>query len=202
MTREEEYASIIQIGDVIVSGEVITEFFACDYEKCKGCCCVIGDSGAPMTEEEAEEIERNYDSFSDLMSEEGRKAALDNGFFMVDRDGDIVTPTVPGTPGMEECAYLTREGDNCLCAIEKCFYAGKCSFRKPVSCSLYPIRVKDLGNGTVALNYHRWDICKDARAKGEKEGIRVYQFLEGPLVREYGQDFYDCLKRAAEHINR
>jgi len=197
-----EYESIIQIGDILVSGDVVTEFFCCDYEKCKGCCCVIGDSGAPLEESEIEEIERDYDKFSPLMEEAGKKAAEASGFFAVDRDGDLVTPTVPGLPGYEECAYAAFEGDrNCFCAIERCFFAGKCSFRKPISCWLYPIRVTDLGEGRVALNLHRWPICKDAFEKGKKEGVRVYEFLREPLVSAYGEEFYSALSEAAKRLN-
>ena len=108
------HGTIIQIDDCLVSEEILTEYYACDYEKCKGCCCVIGDSGAPMEECEAEAIEKNYHIFSPLMSDEGRAAVASKGFFEIDRDGDMVTPLVPGS---EECAYtLFDEEGNCKCA--------------------------------------------------------------------------------------
>ena len=152
------HGTIIQIDDCLVSEEILTEYFACDYEKCKGCCCVIGDSGAPMEECEAEAIEKNYHIFSPIMSEEGRKAVADNGFYEIDVDGDMVTPLVPGS---EECAYtLFDEDGNCFCSMERCWFQGKGDFRKPISCWLYPIRITPLSNGTRALNLHRWHICQ------------------------------------------
>lgn len=214
-----DYGTIVQIGDVLVSEEVITEFFACDYERCRGCCCAIGDAGAPLREEETEALERHYPVYSPLMTPQGRAAAEGAGFFEIDREGDLVTPTVktphtvpgltevPGAPdgtlgtqGLEDCAYCLYEDGNVLCSIERCFISGKIPFRKPASCRLYPIRVTRMPGGGEALNYHRWRICSDAVRRGEREGIRVYQFLREPLTDLYGQDFYEALSAAAEHI--
>lgn len=190
-----DFGTIIEIGDILVSEDVVTEYFACDYQVCKGCCCVIGDSGAPLKEEELEPLEAAYDVFSPLMSQAGRDAVVAKGFFEVDREGDIVTPVVPGR---EECAYCHIDSDgNCTCTIETQFLKGLCSFRKPVSCSLYPVRVVDLGGGRKGLNLHRWHICKDAYEKGRREGIRVYEFLRGPLTDAFGADFYSALEEAA-----
>ena len=189
--RREDFGTIIQIGDVLVSEDVVCEFFACDYPVCKGACCIVGDSGAPLEEEEIPALERDYPSFCSLMSDAGRPAAESSGFFSVDSEGDLVTPLVPGT---EECAYCRFEGDNCLCAIEK---AG---LTKPISCSLYPIRIKKFKGGGMALNLHRWDICKCAFERGKREGIRVYQFLREPLIRRFGPEFYEALSAAAQHV--
>ena len=189
--RREDFGTIIEIGDVLVSEDVVCEFFACDYPVCKGACCIAGDSGAPLEEDELPVLERDYPSFCAFMSAAGRAAAEESGFFAIDRDGDLVTPLVPGT---EECAYCHWQGDNCLCAIEK---AG---LVKPISCALYPIRVKKFKGGGMALNLHRWDICKCAFERGRREGIRVYQFLREPLIRRFGQDFYEALSAAAEHV--
>lgn len=189
--KRSDFGTIVQIGDILISEDVICEYFACDYPVCKGACCIVGDSGAPLEEEEVPALERDYPSFSDLISEAGRASAEASGFFAVDRDGDLVTPLVPGT---EECAYCRFEGDNCLCAIEK---AG---LLKPISCALYPIRVKKFKGGGMALNLHRWDICRCAFERGRREGIRVYQFLKGPLVRRFGSEFYEALDAAAQHI--
>lgn len=192
------FGTIFDIGDCLVSEEVITEYFACDYAKCKGICCIIGDSGAPVKEEEINPLERDYPVYSQLMSEKGKQAVAAKGFFDIDRDGDIVTPLCEGT---EECAYTHFDGDgNCLCSIERCYDAGKCKFKKPVSCSLYPIRVTELRNGKHALNLHRWNICKDAFEKGKKEKIRVYEFLRGPLTETYGEEFYSALSFAAKRF--
>lgn len=187
----EDFGTIVEIGDVLVSEDVICEYFACDYPVCKGACCIVGDSGAPLEEEEVPALERDYPSFRHLVPKKGRAAAEASGFFAVDRDGDLVTPLVPGT---EECAYCCFEGDNCLCAIEK---AG---LSKPISCALYPIRIKKFRGGGMALNLHRWDICRCAFERGKREGIRVYQFLRGPLIRRFGPEFYEALDAAAQHI--
>lgn len=193
----EDFGTIIQIGDVLVSEEVVTEFFACDYPVCKGICCIEGDSGAPLEEYEPESLERDYGAYSPLMSEEGRQAVGRQGFFEIDIQNDMVTPVVPGTG---ECAYARMEGDLCLCAIEKCHLQGACALRKPRSCSLYPIRVTKLTGGGEALNLHRWSICKPAFERGRGEGIRVYEFLRGPLTEYYGADFYDALCAGARHV--
>lgn len=194
----EDYNAIIQIGDVLVSSEILTECFACDYPKCKGCCCIIGDSGAPLEEVETEAIEKNYEIFSPLMRPEGRAAVDAKGFFEIDMDGDIVTPLVDGS---EECAYCHfLEDGSCLCAMERKWFAGEGDFRKPISCWLYPIRVTKLSNGMLGLNLHRWEICKDAFAKGKAEGVKVYQFLKEPLIQFLGEEFYAALCAAAKQF--
>lgn len=198
MSSNNKFGTIIQIGDVLVSEDVVTEHFACDYAVCKGCCCIIGDSGAPLEESELEPLEEGYPVYSKLMRPQGRAQIDREGFFSIDRDGDIVTPVVDQT---EECAYTTFDEDgNCFCSIERCFFQGTCKFRKPQSCWLYPVRVTRLTGGGKALNLHRWGICKDAYEKGRREGIRVYQFLRDPLISVFGQDFYDALSYAAKKI--
>lgn len=194
------HGDIIAIGDILVSEDVVKEYFACDYPVCRGRCCIEGDSGAPLKEEETELLERDYPQYSSLMSSEGRAAAESSGFFAIDREGDIVTPVVPGS---EECAYVhTAEDGSVLCAIEKCHAAGLCRFSKPISCRLYPIRVVQLGGDSIGLNLHRWKICQCAFDKGRREGIHVYQFLREPLTAAFGTDFYDALCAAAEYLLR
>ena len=195
--KQNSFGTIIEIGDILVSEEVILEYFACNYAVCKGKCCIIGDSGAPLKEEELEPLEANYDAFKDLMRPEGRAAVDAKGFFEIDRDGDLVTPLVPGS---EECAFCHFEDGNCFCSIERQFGKGLSSFKKPISCSLYPIRVVDLGGGRCGLNLHRWDICREAYEKGHREGIRVYEFLRGPLTDAFGEEFYSALSAAAKML--
>ena len=197
MGHKKRFGTIVQIGDILVSEDVILEYFACDYPVCRGKCCIVGDSGAPLLEEELEPIEACYDVFSPLMREEGRKAVEEKGFFEIDRDGDLVTPLVPGS---EECAFCLFENGNCLCSIERRFFEGKSSFRKPISCQLYPVRAVQLRNGTIGLNLHRWDICQCAFDKGRREGIRAYEFLRDPLLAAYGVDFYEALCVAAKQV--
>lgn len=195
-----DYPSIIQIDDCLVSAEILTEYFACDYEACKGACCVAGDSGAPLEECEPEALEKNFREYSSLMSDKGRAIASAGTFSVTDSDGDLVTPLVPGS---EECIYSNFDKDgNCFCTVERRWMAGCGDFRKPVSCWLYPVRVSSLGSGLRALNLHRWDICRCAFEKGRREGIRVYEFLKEPLTRYFGEEFYSCLEAAAAGIRK
>ena len=190
--------SIIQIGDILVSSEVLTEYFCCDYEVCRGACCIIGDSGAPLQESETAELERNYPRYEAWMSVEGRQKVESDGFFEIDVDGDLVTPLLHGS---EECAFTRFEGENCFCAIERAHCAGRCPFVKPISCRLYPIRASVLRNGLTALNLHRWEICRCAFEKGRKEKVPVYKFLREPLIDAYGQAFYDELSSVAAALS-
>jgi len=189
---EREFGAIIQIGDILISEDVVSEFFACDYAVCMGACCIVGDSGAPLEEDEKESLKRDYPHFCSLMREQGREAVEQKGFFEKDRDGDTVTPLVEGS---EECAYCHfGPSGEALCAIEK---SGR---RKPRSCSLYPIRVTPLSGGGKALNLHRRDICRPAFEKGRKDHMRVYEFLKTPLSETYGEEFYAALEAAATHL--
>ena len=203
---------MVIIDDKIISSEIFTERFACDYGVCGGACCIIGDSGAPMEEDEPERIEANYDRFSPLMSPEGRAVIEEKGFFEIDSDGDTVTPLVPGR---EECAYAACDAEGSwfctiersyaacdaegswFCTIERSWCRGGSDFVKPISCRLYPIRVSRLSNGMTALNLHRWNICACAFAKGRREGIPVYKFLQKPLTDAFGEEFYAALEAAA-----
>ena len=193
------FGTIIQIGDILVSEDVVTEHFACDYAVCRGACCIAGDSGAPLEERELEGLERDYPAYCGYMTPQGRAAVDAKGFFEVDRDDDIVTPLMaPGTPDAQDlpCAFCHfGEAGECLCAIEM---AGR---TQPISCSLSPIRVTKLTGGGLALNVHHWDICKPAYDKGSREGIRVYQFLKNPLTKAFGEDFYSALEAAAKHLH-
>ena len=169
------FGTIVQIGDILVSEDVVMEYFACDYETCRGACCIAGDSGAPLEEHELEGLERDYPAYEGFMTPQGRDAVAATGYFEVDRDNDIVTPLMaPDGERTQDlpCAFCHfGAAGECLCAIEM---AGRV---KPASCSLYPIRVTRLTGGGLALNVHHWDICKPAFEKGRREGIRVYQFL-------------------------
>lgn len=193
-----DFGTIIRIGDILVSEDVVLEWFCCDYDRCKGCCCIIGDSGAPLEASEPELLEAHYPAYSPLMQPEGRTAVAAQGFFTIDRDGDRVTPLVPGS---EACAYAHFDAaGHCFCAIERAHLGGACPFRKPVSCWLYPIRVTRLRGGGLALNVHHWDICRDAFAKGQKEKVRVYEFLREPLISAFGEEFYSALSAAARRL--
>ncbi len=179
---------MIQIGDKIISREIFENHFICHLEKCEGNCCVFGDSGAPLEDGEVELIERHLGKIKPYMSAEGLRSVNEQGGWIVDRDGDKVTPLV----GREECAFVVFEEDIARCAIEEAYEDGSIPFQKPVSCHLYPIRINKLKNA-VALNYHQWSICEPARLLGKKEGVPLFRFLKDPLTRVYGEKFYEEL---------
>ena len=185
----EKLPPIIQVGDVLISSDLLTEYFCCDYEKCKGVCCVEGDAGAPVTLDEIAGIEDAIDTvWGDLCA--SAQAVIDKqGVAYTDQEGDLVTSIVHG----KDCVFTCYDGDNCLCALEKAYRQGKTRFCKPVSCSLYPIREKNFGNGVIGLNYNRWDICRDAVKKGKDLNLPLYQFLKEPLIRRFGEDWYQEL---------
>lgn len=185
---------MIEIDGKIVSDDILTECFACDIARCKGECCVDGNSGAPLEMEEADILEEEYENYKPYMTPEGIESVERQGFMVVDCDGDYTTPLVDDA----ECAYSYRENGITLCAIEKAFREGKCSFRKPISCHLYPIRLISLSNGTIGLNYHRWNVCSSACENGRKLGIPVYKSLREPIIRRFGEDFYKALECAED----
>jgi len=189
---------VIQIGDVLVSMDIITEYFCCDYERCKGQCCIEGDAGAPITLDEVGETENCLDAVWSDLSPQAQSVIDRQGVAYVAKDGDLVTSIVNG----RDCVFTCYNGDYCLCALEKAFLEKNTTFRKPISCSLYPIREVHLSDGTIGLNYHRWDVCRDAVAKGKAEGIHIYQFLESPLVARFGRDWYDALLQAVEALRQ
>jgi hypothetical protein len=180
---------MIQIGNRIVSRELFDQHFICHLEQCEGNCCVFGDSGAPLEDHEARFLEENLEAIKPYMRAEGLQEVKEQGSWVVDRDGDQVTPLI----GREECVYVVFEEGIARCSIEKAFEAGSVSFQKPVSCHLYPIRVSKLKNA-VALNYHWWSVCEPARILGRKEGVPVFRFLKDPITRVYGAAFYDELE--------
>lgn len=184
---------MIEIGDKIVSMDVFEVLFACDYEQCKGICCVEGDSGAPLEPGEAEMLRKYLPEVEHLLSPRAREVIAQQGVSYIDEEGDEVTSIVGG----KDCVFTTYdERGNCLCAYEKMYYEGKIDWIKPISCQLYPIRLTKYKDFT-AVNYHKWSVCKCALKRGRKEGMPVYQFLKGPLVRAFGQEWYDQLEEAA-----
>ena len=187
---------ILEVGSVLISSDILTECFCCDYEKCKGVCCVEGDAGAPVTLDEIDGIEEALDTvWSDLRA--GAQSVIDRqGVAYTDQEGDLVTSIVNG----KDCVFTCYDGDNCLCALEKAYRSGRTKFCKPISCALYPIRVKQFSGGLVGLNYHRWKICEDAVRKGQELDLPVYQFLKEPLIRRFGADWYQELCNVADDL--
>ncbi|MCH5227996.1 MAG: DUF3109 family protein [Muribaculaceae bacterium] len=182
------------IQDTLVSQDLIERYFVCDLKACKGQCCIDGDAGAPISLEEKEMIDRNMDQILPLLTPGGQKAISEDGSAYYDADGDLVTTLVEGS----NCAFTTFDSEGiCLCALEKGCREGKLPHLKPSSCFLYPVRLSKVGNMT-AVNLHRWKICAPAEKNGKKLGVRAYEFLKGPLVRRFGQEWYDELERVAK----
>jgi hypothetical protein len=187
---------ILDIGGILISSEILTEKFCCDYEKCKGICCVEGDAGAPVTLEEIASIEESLDAVWADLSASAQSVIDRQGVAYNDKDGELVTSIVRG----KDCVFTCYEGDCCLCALEKAYREGKTTFCKPVSCALYPIREKNFGNGLIGLNYNRWAVCHDAVEKGAALNLPVYQFLKEPLIRRFGEAWYQELCEVAEEL--
>lgn len=185
---------MLQIQNTIVTLDLAEEFFCCDLDKCLGACCIEGDAGAPVTIDEVEKIEEALPVVEPEMLPRAVEEVRRNGVAYVDQEGDLVTTILDG----RNCAFTCyAPGGICLCALEKAFREGKTGFKKPASCSLYPLRLTTYPTFT-AVNYHRWKICRDAVANGRKKGIRLYQFLRGPLTERFGQEWYDELAQACE----
>lgn len=234
-------AMILDIDNILVSSDVLTEHFACDLEKCHGRCCIEGDAGAPVTIDEIEHIEYNLDQVWPLLSAQAQSVIDKQGVAYTDKEGDLVTSIVggkdcvftcyddiklslplensespdnlesSGNPGISGKSGKSGTSGNsassdkivkncCLCAYEKLYRQNKIQWCKPISCALYPIRVKTLRGGITALNYHRWDVCRDAVERGKREGIKVYQFLREPLIRRFGAEWYEQLCVAADEM--
>ena len=189
---------MIQIDDVVVSLDVLQEMFLCDLSACKGACCVEGDSGAPVAMDEVALLEEVSAVVWDDLSEAAREVIKKQGVVYVDGDGDVVTSLV----GNRDCVFTCYDEKGvCYCAIEKAYRAGKVSFYKPISCHLYPIRVSNYGE-FKAVNYQRWGICKDAVKLGKEQGVAVYQFLKEPLIRKFGQAWYDELELTVGELKK
>jgi len=185
---------MIQIDDKLISEDLFSEEFVCNLAKCKGICCVEGDAGAPLNEDETHILDEIYPKIKSYLRPEGIQAIEEQGTYTLDFEGDLVTPLVNNA----ECAYVIfDEKGYTKCAIEKAYEDGVIDWQKPISCHLYPIRITEYSNFS-AINYHEWDICSDACTLGKELGVKVYQFLKKPLIRKYGEEFYQTLSEAAE----
>jgi hypothetical protein len=198
---------ILQIGEILISSDILTEQFCCDLSACKGQCCIEGDAGAPVTLDEVMQIEDSLDECWPRLSASAQAVIDRQGVAYTDQEGDLVTSIVGG----KDCVFTYYDdisdfdsgqpiGYCCLCALEKAYRDGRSAFCKPVSCALYPIREKRFSDGTIALNYHKWNVCHAAVDKGRRLGLPVYRFLEGPLVRRFGKNWYEELCAVAEDL--
>lgn len=185
---------MLEIKDTLVSLDLAERFFCCDLEKCLGQCCIEGDAGAPITPDEQAKIEKILPEIWDDLLPAARREIEENGVAYIDEEGDLVTSIIEG----KNCVFTTYgAGGMCLCAIEKAYREGRVDFKKPASCSLYPVRLTRYPSFT-AVNYHRWKICRCAEVLGRAEKIRLYQFLKGPLTDYFGKEWYDELALACE----
>jgi hypothetical protein len=194
----EKELHILQVGNVLVSPDIFTEKFCCDLDACKGQCCVEGDAGAPVTMDEIAEIENVLDNVWNEMSASAQSVVDKQGVAYTDSEGDLVTSIVQG----KDCVFTCYERDTCLCSLERAFRQGRTKFVKPISCALYPIREKSFGNHLYGINYHRWNICKDAVKKGRELNLPLYKFLEGPLTRRFGAEWYKELLHVADQLRK
>jgi len=188
---------MLQIKDTLISLDLIEQQFCCNLAHCRGNCCVEGDSGAPVELDEIIQLENALPDIWEDLSPEAKTLIKSQGVAYADRDGEMVTSIVNG----KDCVFTCYdENGTCFCAVEKAWRAGYISFMKPISCHLYPVRVKKFADFT-AVNYQEWSICSGARLYGQQLGLPVYQFLKEPLIRKFGQEWYDELCEAAILLN-
>jgi Protein of unknown function (DUF3109) len=181
---------MIEVGAVLLHEDVVKENFVCNLNKCKGACCLEGDSGAPLDTAELDILDEIYPKVKPFMTAKGIATIEKNGAWVKDFEGDYTTPCVDVN---KECAYVIFENGITKCAIEKAYESGATNWQKPISCHLYPIRVTKYPEFDV-LNYDRWSICSPACSFGNELKVHVHEFLKAPLIRKYGEDWYNDLK--------
>ncbi len=186
---------MIEIGKSIVSADLLTSHFTCNLHVCKGACCVMGDSGAPLEDEEVEILKEIYTRVKPFLSGESVATIEKFGTSVVDFENDKVTPLNNG----KECAYTVFNDGIAFCGIEKAYNAGAVAFRKPISCHLYPVRIKKY-KAFDAVNYDRWDICTPAIVLGDELKMPVHRFVKDALSRKYGEKWFNLLEIAARNL--
>ncbi|MBN2175933.1 MAG: DUF3109 family protein [Bacteroidales bacterium] len=184
---------MIVIDNIIVSDEIRDIRFCCHLEKCLGACCIEGDAGAPIEEEEISNLEDDIEQIKPYMQMDGIEVVDKMGVFDYDITGEYVTPLIQN----RDCAFVYYENNIARCAIEKAYEEGKIDFQKPISCHLYPIRIS-MHKDFEAVNYHKWHICEPARTFGREIGLPLYKFLKNPLIRKYGREWYEKLVKEIE----
>ena len=185
---------MIEVQHTLVHEDVVRENFVCNLNKCKGACCIEGDSGAPLERSELAVLDEIYPHVKPYMTAKGIAVIEEYGTYVKDAEGDYTTPCVDTN---KECAYVTWENGISKCAIEKAYGDGKIAWKKPISCHLYPIRITNYPEFDV-LHYDRWNICSSACAFGNEVKVSVYEFLKEPLIRKYGEEWYKELEEKAE----
>jgi hypothetical protein len=188
---------MLRIGDTIFSLDILEKKFRCDLPRCLGNCCRYGDSGAPLSDEEVDTLKEIWPEVRPYLRSEGIEVIENKGTSVKDFENDSVTPLV----GNEECAYAILDNDVFMCGIEKAFSEGKIQFQKPVSCHLFPARIKQY-SGFRAVNYQELSICHSAVERGKTENVYIYEFLKDPLIRALGEETYNELCIAAKELRR
>ncbi len=189
---------MLQIQHTLVSLDLIERYFTCDLDACLGACCIEGDAGAPLAPGEAERIEGVLPEIENDLLPRALAEIRGCGASYTDPDGDLVTQIVDG----RDCVYTCyAEGGKCLCALEKAFREGRVPDVKPISCRLYPVRLREY-DGFTAVNMHRWKICRPAETLGRRLGVRAYEFLKGPLTARFGEAWYAELELTAREYLR
>mgnify|MGYP004649586241 CR=1 FL=1 len=194
---------MIEILGTLVSLDLFKVMFCCNLEKCHGACCIEGDAGAPVDIDEVALLEEAADTVWDDLTEQARQQIEKEGVVYPDRDGDLVTQIIEG----KDCVFVKRgniegcEHECALCAIDSAYRNGKTKWQKPISCALYPVRLSNVG-GMVAVNVHKWNICKPAFKLGKKLQLPVYKFLKEPLIRRFGQEWWDECDTAAKELQK
>lgn len=188
---------MFQLNKTIVSEEILEKEFVCNLSACKGACCVDGDAGAPLELEETKILEEIYPKVKPFLRKEGIKAIEEQGKFVTGEDGEFETTLIEG----KDCAYVIFDKDTALCGIEQAYNQGLIDWKKPVSCHLYPVRVKEYSD-FAAVNYHKWHICSDACSLGKELEVPVYKFVKEALVRKFGQQWFDELEKVAKDLKK
>lgn len=186
---------MIEILNTLVSLDLFKEFFCCDLDKCHGLCCVEGDAGAPVTPDEVEMLEEAYEKLHEDLPLQAQQQIEKEGVVYPDKEGELVTQIING----KDCVFTKHEGACALCAIDSAYRNGKFHWQKPISCALYPVRLSTVG-GMTAVNVHKWDVCQPARKLGAALHLPVYQFLKEPLIRRFGQAWWDECDIAAREL--
>lgn len=187
---------MFQLGKTIVSEDIIEKDFVCNLNACKGACCVDGDAGAPLNKDETKILKDIYPKLKPYLRQEGHQAIKEQGTFITTKDGEFETPLVKGA----DCAYVNFDEEGIAkCAIEEAYYQGVVAWKKPLSCHLYPVRVKDYSEFS-AVNYHKWQICDDACTLGKELQVPIYKFVKDALIRKFGEDWYLELEKVAQKM--
>jgi uncharacterized protein DUF3109 len=190
---------MIAIDNILISNEIVEEQFVCDLNKCKGGCCVDGDAGAPLNKDELKEINNVYEAVLPYLAAENKKELQQQGKYVYDKEFGWVTPTIKS----KMCAYgITDKAGIVKCGIEQAYNDGKVAWKKPISCHLYPIRVKQSKDKqTDYLNYEpREELCKAGCTLGKQLKVPVYVFLKDALIRKYGTEVYETLEATAKYL--